>query len=57
MIHLRVIVSGEKPLHFVARLEEETAPQTCAAFKGMLPFRGQYVHCRWSGEAVWIPLK
>lgn len=41
---------------FVARLEQESAPQTCAAFLSLLPFRNQIIHSRWSGEAVWIPL-
>lgn len=41
---------------FVARLEEEAAPRTCAAFRAMLPFREHLVHARWSGEAMWIPL-
>jgi hypothetical protein len=41
---------------FVARLETELAPQTCAAFRRHLPFRSKAVHVRWSGEAVWLPL-
>jgi hypothetical protein len=41
---------------FDARLETEKAPSTCAAFAKRLPFDGQVVHVRWSGEAVWIPL-
>ncbi|MEG3146808.1 DUF3830 family protein [Sphingomonas sp. RT2P30] len=43
-------------LHFVARLEEELAPKTCAVFRSMLPYRERLVHVRWSGEGVWIPL-
>jgi hypothetical protein len=39
-----------------ARFEEADAPTTCAAFAALLPFRSKIVHCRWSGEAVWIPL-
>lgn len=42
--------------HFVARLEEEAAPRTCAAFLKLLPFSNQVIHSRWSGEAVWVPL-
>lgn len=44
------------PLEFLARLEEERAPKTCAAFLGLLPFRNRLVQARWSGEAAWIPL-
>jgi len=53
MSKLRIVVG---PLEFTARLEEEAAPQTCAAFKGLLPFRNRIIHARWSGEACWIPL-
>ena len=41
---------------FDARFEEEKAPLTCAAFRERMPFAGQIVHVRWSGEGVWIPL-
>jgi hypothetical protein len=41
---------------FGARLEMDTAPKTCAAFLQRLPFEGELVHVRWSGEGVWIPL-
>ncbi|WP_086996607.1 DUF3830 family protein [Rhizobium sullae] len=41
---------------FVAKLEIERAPKTCAAFASLLPFRNQTIHSRWSGEAVWVPL-
>lgn len=45
------------PLHFRGRLEEEAAPQTCAAFRErFLPFEGKLVQTRWSGEAAWVPL-
>ena len=44
------------PFAFTARLEEADAPRTCAAFRGLLPFRQQLIHARWSGEACWIPL-
>ncbi len=40
---------------FVARWEEELAPQTVAAFKAILPFEDRLIHCRWSGESNWIP--
>ncbi len=41
---------------FIARLEEEDAPLTCAAFSRLLPFQSKLIHARWSGEATWIPL-
>ena len=47
------IVSTE--FRFVARFEEELAPQTVAAFRRILPFDDRIIHCRWSGESNWIP--
>lgn len=44
------------PYRFTARLEEENAPNTCAAFRKLLPYRQKLIHARWSGEACWIPL-
>lgn len=44
------------PFVFDAVLETEKAPQTCKAFIERLPFEGQIVHVRWSGEGIWIPL-
>ena len=44
------------PFTFDARLEDELAPKTTAAFRSRLPFVGKIVHVRWSGEAVWVPL-
>ncbi|MEM1346148.1 MAG: DUF3830 family protein [Pseudomonadota bacterium] len=41
---------------FEARFEEADAPKTCAIFRKLLPYKGQIVHVRWSGEGVWIPL-
>ena len=40
---------------FAATFEDERAPQTCAAFRALLPWRGRIVHARWSGEACWVP--
>ncbi len=50
---LRITVST---LTFIARMETEAAPQTCAAFWLLLPYRQKLIHARWSGEACWIPL-
>jgi hypothetical protein len=41
---------------FRARLEEEDAPQTVAAFRGLLPLESRIIHVRWSGEGTWIPM-
>jgi hypothetical protein len=47
------IESGE--YRFAARLEEEAAPATVAAFRRLLPLESRIIHARWSGEACWIP--
>ena len=47
------ITAGD--LRFLARFEEELAPKTVTAFRGILPFEEQIIHCRWSGESNWIP--
>lgn len=47
------ISSGE--FRFVARLEEQKAPATVAAFRRLLPLESRIIHARWSGEACWIP--
>jgi len=41
---------------FDAIFEESKSPKTCAAFRRSMPFHGEIVHVRWSGEGVWIPL-
>ena len=43
------------PYTFKARMEE-AAPETCAAFSKLLPYKQKIIHCRWSGEGCWIPL-
>jgi Protein of unknown function (DUF3830) len=40
---------------FAARLEEEAAPKTVAAFRRLLPLESRIIHVRWSGEGGWIP--
>jgi hypothetical protein len=39
-----------------ARLEPDRSPRTVEAFVARLPWHGQLVHARWSGEALWMPL-
>jgi len=41
---------------FKAVFEETKSPQSCLAFKKLMPFAGKVVHVRWSGEGMWIPL-
>ena len=53
-MQLRIIVSGN--MTFTARMEEQRAPKTCAAFRERLPFRSKLVQARWSGESAWVPL-
>jgi Protein of unknown function (DUF3830) len=42
-------------VRFGARLEEEAAPRTVAAFRRLLPLESKLIHARWSGESCWIP--
>ena len=42
-------------LSFAARLEEQAAPRTVAAFRGLLPLESRIIQARWSGESAWIP--
>ncbi|WP_159587144.1 DUF3830 family protein [Chelativorans xinjiangense] len=49
-----IVTAG--PYRFDARFEAEDAPKTVAAFRKAMPFAGQIVHVRWSGEGIWIPL-
>ena len=44
------------PFIFAARFERALAPQSCARFETLLPYRERIIHVRWSGEACWIPL-
>jgi hypothetical protein len=48
------ITAGE--FEFTARLQEEQAPKTIAALRGLLPLEGKLAQARWSGEAAWVPL-
>ncbi|MBD0290035.1 MAG: DUF3830 family protein [Thermoleophilia bacterium] len=44
------------PFTFHARLEEESAPATCAVLRRLLPLEGELLQARWSGESAWVPL-
>jgi Protein of unknown function (DUF3830) len=45
------------PTIFSAALELGRAPASCRALMRLLPYRGTVLHARWSGEAVWSPLR
>ena len=47
------ITAGD--FRLTARLEEEAAPRTVAAFRTLLPLRSRIIQARWSGESAWIP--
>jgi len=49
---IEITVSG---MRFLARLETERAPKTCARFLTMLPLKTKIIQARWSGESAWIP--
>ena len=51
-----MIAISSRDLSFTARLEEELAQATVAAFRRLLPLESRVIHARWSGEATWIPL-
>jgi hypothetical protein len=50
-----VLEIASNELRFSARLEEDAAPATAAAFTRLLPLESRVIHVRWSGEATWIP--
>lgn len=43
------------PYQFLAKFESD-APKTVNVFKGLLPYRKQLIHVRWSDEGLWVPL-
>ena len=51
--HLR-LQTGD--LVFIAAWEEERAPRSCAAIRGLLPVTFDLVQARWSGEAAWMDI-
>src|ERR687891_2865400 len=50
---LEISVGG---VDFKARFEEDAAPATVTAFRGMLLLESRIIHVRWSGEGTWIPM-
>jgi hypothetical protein len=53
MNNIRVSIGND---HFAAQFQDQLAPQTCARFRSLLPWRQQIIHVRWSGEGCWVPL-
>lgn len=41
---------------FSARFRHDLAPVSCARLRALMPYYGDAIHARWSGEAVWSPL-
>jgi hypothetical protein len=41
---------------FPARLRYDLAPRSCECLMALLPYSGDLIHARWSGEALWSPL-
>lgn len=52
MTKIRITAGG---FDFVAEAHPD-APRTVAAFLELLPYQQKLIHCRWSGEACWIPM-
>ena len=52
MSRIRITDAG----HVFVAETNPAAPKTVAAFMALLPYRQKIIHCRWSGEACWIPL-
>ncbi len=53
MAELKITAGG---FVFGGEFESANAPKTVAKFRELLPYEGKFVHVRWSGEGVWIPL-
>ncbi len=51
-----ITITVGEDLVFRAKLEEEAAPRTVAAFRTLLPYTQKLIQARWSGESGWIPL-
>lgn len=49
-----IITAG--PYKFLAKFEDAAAPKTVSVFRGLMPYRQQLIHVRWSGEGLWVPL-
>jgi hypothetical protein len=52
LARVRIEVGGHT---LYGRLEEQRAPVSCGYLRTLLPLNGSLIHCRWSGESLWIP--
>ena len=52
----RITITIGSDFVFTAKPLTDRAPNTCAAFRALLPYRQRLIHALWSGEACWIPL-
>jgi hypothetical protein len=52
MTNLKITAGGYE---FLAETHPD-APQTVAAFLGLLPYTQKLIHVRWSGEGCWVPM-
>jgi Protein of unknown function (DUF3830) len=50
-----VLEIASDDFRFVARVEEDAAPETVATFRRLLPLDSRVIHVRWSGESMWVP--
>jgi hypothetical protein len=50
---IRMTIGGEI---FHARLRYDLAPRSCDRLVSLLPYHGDLVHARWSGQSCWSPL-
>lgn len=55
MTEQKLIKITAGPYTFVAKFES-AAPKTTALFLSLLPYHQKFIHVRWSGEALWVPL-
>jgi len=53
-MHTLVVTFGVE--RFLARLQRNRAPRSCELLTALLPYSGNVIHARWSGEALWSPL-
>ena len=49
----RITIGAET---FSGRYRDDLAPMSCARLRALVPYQGDVIHARWSGEAIWSPL-
>ena len=53
---MNTLISIDVAGHRLLAHAHPQAPKTVAAFLKLLPYRQKFIHVRWSGEGVWVPL-